>query len=868
MSDRTNPQAAIASPLTLLLDAAERDEGAVEVLSMSFTLDLGFFERTALSMAQALGARVTVVGDASVVRHDPRAVRRAGRSYLAGLASCRGSFHPKLVVIAGEATAIVAIGSGNLTLAGWQDNHEIWTVLRGGPDGCPDTIRQVAQWLIQLSETVQLGPHVPEAIARVSRLLHSFESTEPGPKLVSSVWGPMIEQLPGGLAEELVVCCPFHDPGAKALAALVDRFDPQQVTVAVQPTLTVCDGPAIEKLLHDRPSRVIRLETARYRHGKLIEVRQGSRRWTLTGSANCSAQALLTAARTGGNVELGVVSEIDNSLLPGGVTFDRAALQAHAYIPRRVDRPSIVVLGATRTETGLEVVLTRSMRWAGHVELSPPESQPDTWERVGELSEGDSRATVIRGVEGGSRLRVVGESSRGLVVSNTVFVIDPERVLRRRGSGSAIRRETEPFDLFRSTGLAERFVADLESLRAGMIVSPRAGTAVAAATGANTRETAAHVTDGNWEDYLDDCAGRLGHTLLRFALGLPVLNGGSGASADVIPADWDEELPDESEPGLEGDSAEEMDQVGPAAVVARLRDLMEQPDYVRRRYRRWATKLADLADTHGPAERLLVLRLVLWTAAAGAWHPDDHGGLAAIGKATEALTKPPEAPVEIEPATASLAAVAISILRAQAPRTADLEPKRIFDRTAAAVQHLLPGLEERYVEEYTNVLDEAYGQAVDLDVVAEVAAQVVQSDPFGDAVLALEEYDVYDAHRHGRLLHLPSPYPNPMMMALTAVALAEAADPVGAWAGTSENWALVIWHKPEIAVVTERKNLRHWTRCKLIGSYTPHTCVYGDKQLDRRFIVEEPLGPAPLSEEMKALLDSVALEREAPPGCS
>lgn len=864
----TTPTAAIASPLTLLLDAAKLGESAVEVLSLSFTLDLGFFERTALGMAQALGARVTVVGDAKVVRHDPRAVRRAGRTYLAGLASTSGSFHPKLVVIAGEESATVAVGSGNLTLAGWQENHEIWTVLRAGPDGCPDTIGQVGQWLEDLPGAVQLSPHVPETLARVARLLRSFEATEEGPRVVSPIWGPVIGQLPAGEADELVVSCPFHDPGAKALEALISRYDPHRLTVTVQPTLTVCDGPAIDALVAARSGRVIQLDAGRYRHGKLIEVANTESRWALTGSANCSAAALLKATSDGGNVELGLVSPLEHSLAPDGDAFGRAALQAHTYTPRPLDRPSVVVLGATRTETGLDVVLTRPMSWPAHVELSAPEAQPDTWERIAELVEGQQQVTVVRSVEGGSRLRVVATAPTGPVVSNMVFVADPDRALRRRGVGGAIRQETKPFELFSSHSLAERFVADLESLRAGHIVPPRAGTAAAAGGGTKTSDTAAHVAHGNWEDYLDDCAGRIGHSLLRFALGLPQLDSGPGAIGDVIRADWDEELPEETEAGLEGDTAEEMDQIGAPPVVARLPSLMEQPEYVRSRYRKWATHLAEVADTLGPPERLLALRLVLWTAAAGAWHPDDHSGLAVIGKATEALAKPPEIPVEAEPATASLAAVAVSILRAHAPRTSDLEPARIFERTAAAVQHLLPGLKDEYVAEYTKVLDEAYGRTVAPDVVAEIAAEIVQADPFEEAILALEEHDVYDAHRHGQLLHLPSPYGNPTMMALTAVALAEKAGPVGAWAGTSENWALVVWCKPDIAVVTHKTKLRRWARYRLSGTYTPQTCVYGEKQLDRRFLVEEPFGPAPLNETMKALLTSVGLEDPAPPDCS
>ncbi len=190
---------------------------------------------------------------------------------------------------------------------------------------------------------------------------------------------------------------------------------------------------------------------------------------------------------------------------------------------------------------------------------------------------------------------------------------------------------------------------------------------------------------GNWEDYLDECAGRIGHTLLRFALGLPQLDGGVGAAPDVVNADWDEELLDEAELGLEGDDADYIAQSDTAPIMARLPSLADQPGYIRNRYRNWATKLSDLSAMLSAPERLLALRLVLWTAAAGAWETDDQAELAVIGKATEALAAPPEAPVEIEPETASLAAVALSILRAQAPRTATLEPTRIFNRAAAAV---------------------------------------------------------------------------------------------------------------------------------------------------------------------------------------
>jgi hypothetical protein len=142
----------IASPLTLL----HEERAADEVLSLSYTLNLGFWERYALSVARGLGARITVVADARMATADVGYVHYAGITYLDARAVCKagGAFHPKLLVIAGKDYATVAIGSGNVTLPGWHGNAEIWTVLRGEDDGAPATFKQLASWLRNLPREV------------------------------------------------------------------------------------------------------------------------------------------------------------------------------------------------------------------------------------------------------------------------------------------------------------------------------------------------------------------------------------------------------------------------------------------------------------------------------------------------------------------------------------------------------------------------------------------------------------------------------------------------------------------------------------------------------------------------------------------
>lgn len=171
-------------------------------------------------------------------------------------------------------------------------------------------------------------------------------------------------------------------------------------------------------------------------------------------------------------------------------------------------------------------------------------SAGDAWERIADVPQRATTVVITRGVEGGARLRFVARGPEGPVFSNLVFVIDLAQALRRHGRSDATRRQTQAFDLFADTGLAEGFVADLEALRAANLAPPRR-TATGAAGAGLVSSAAAHVNHGNWEDYLDACAGRIGNSLLRFALGLSALPNDATAWSDAVRAAWDEDLPDD-----------------------------------------------------------------------------------------------------------------------------------------------------------------------------------------------------------------------------------------------------------------------------------------------------------------------------------
>lgn len=876
------PPTAFASPLTLILDE-ERAGGRnlEEALFLSFTADLGFFEEVALGVTQATGARVTVVGDVSMTRNDPRSVRRAGRSYLAGLAYAYGpAFHPKLIVLAGPEHATIALGSGNTTLAGWQANAELWTVLRVDGEQSPTAVPELSAWLRGLPEWVRFSAGVPQALGRVAALLDRLHRDRTPAasqvRVVSSLRSPIIDQLPQGPVDELAVFAPFYDRRSMALRRLLERFRPSRFTLAYQPGLSDLDGPSVAALVKEYDGRVISDNDQRYRHGKLVEWVSEGQRWALTGSPNLSAAALLLSQGDGGNCELGIIAPITATLLPDGSDEPAARLHTVPPLPRPIASSGPLLLGALRVPDGLEISVARPLPDTAHLELSQAAAPPEAWERIAEIPSGQATLTVTAPADAGSRVRLVVLDSDGVPsFGNIVFVVDPDRALRRMTPAQSQTPTTRPPDLFADPRLAERFLGDLETLRTGLTPTPAGVSASSSTSGAAATAPLDGDEDG-WESYLDECTGRIGHPLTRFALGLPLPTDNSTPFQDLLPVSWDERFTDDIEAALDDDDAEAVAaEHDPEAACAEanaiiLPDLRQADQEVRRRYRRWVERLVALSPQLGPPERMLVVRLTLWTVAAGAWPPGHTDWLPLLSRAVRALNRN-DLPERIEPQVGSLAAVALAVLRSHAPRY-EITPETLaFNEASQAVGHLLPAVDSAYVAEYTALLDTAFGPAVDQAAVLDVASDVVQDDPLADAVWSLTEKG-RDVHRHGRLLlHVTGRFSNPALVALEAVGAAEDAPLVGAWADDSGSdsgggaWALVVWRRPDLIVVDARRPIPLWRHYRLTGLVGPRALA---AQRGFESAASVPHGPRNQPFELAhQVLSDLGLVGPRPPQC-
>ncbi|MFI7492993.1 zinc-ribbon domain-containing protein [Micromonospora echinaurantiaca] len=432
----------VPSPLPYIFaEEKHADRQAREALFCTFNADLGFFERAVLGVTQATGARVTVVGDLRMSNPDPRAARNAGSRYVHGLAvppTAGRAFHPKLTVIVGPARALVAVGSGNLSVGRWHLNAETWTIAAADRDRCPWLVVDAAEWLRSVARLCAISPPAADAMGRTAAALEALSGgqvVDTGHRLVHTSDDPIIDQLPATPVECLRLYAPFHDERAEAIQELLLRLTPARVTLALQSGhRTVLQPEAIARVIDDLgiDLEVVEDRHRSYRDGKLVEaIGDDGVCWTLTGSPNLSSAALLKSVADGGNVELGVLAQPSASLFPGGVPIRLDEVPAvRISATNHVDKATAAaLLAATRAADGLHVTFARPTPCPVRV-VASAHTDFDTWVDVGAVPEGAVQH-LIAGVDlpGGSRVRTVWTEHGVTRDGNLVFVTDTRTFL-------------------------------------------------------------------------------------------------------------------------------------------------------------------------------------------------------------------------------------------------------------------------------------------------------------------------------------------------------------------------------------------------------------------------------------------------------
>lgn len=791
-----------------------------EALFLTFNADTAFLERGVLGLCQSMGARVTLVADAGMWRPDPLAMRGAGSQYRVGLASHSAAFHPKLVLLIGSDRVLALIGSGNLTMGGWQHNSELWTVLRADEGNAPQTLFALVEWIGSLTRRVRLGSDHAAALNRIAgRLgatLEQFILIHDGPQLVTNLDRTFLSQLPGGPVDELTLYAPFIDEHASAIGALVHHFPTPKLTLVVQPGLTVVEPHSLANVLKPQASlKIVADNSPRYRHAKLVEWRRGSSRQALTGSANLSAAAMLRTVGAGGNVELGVLTQIDEPLWPdpGLAPNQCAELVNIADIPtvqigsldsKTAELAVPQLLSAVLFGTQLTIELAHPMSFAVDLEYT---NNPlnDAWEPLGTITAGLDTASFPAGTLGDNallRLNWAGNDETILTRGPAVPASIPERLRARPSAGRAaggLRIKSRDDLLGVDLRYLDAFSSQLSQIHEDVsaLRSSSRPRSVTSSTSAGERDTAFDEAPTPWLWELEQDAQQIhGPAFSGFALGLPAPVPSTGwenfDSSETMELDADAGLYVDGQ--VVAPPTDDAEPVGPWAHI-------DDPERIKKARRDRIRSFASMTARLSTTSYLGLARLTLCFYCAGNWKEHDPEPIRFITHFLSKALDQADTSNLSEEANA-LAAVALTCVRRRTDSTttspATNEARKLHD----SCQHLALGaVPLPLVAEYTQCLSTVGGRALETADVYDELQAFSEHATLDPVVMAAEGHDYGVEVLGPRSLQITVRSTQPLQAALRILTAARGEIGIMATSTTTKKSAIAMWSDPDLHTI-------------------------------------------------------------------
>ena len=286
----------------------------------TYSLSLSFFEAVVVHALRQAGVRTTSIAvdlDGYRSTLGERGAADAGRIYdlVPMLVPHPGIFHPKLMVLDGDAGPRVVIGSGNLTFRGWGGNTEVAEFL--APGDSSQAFLDVADFLDRLSAAARAPAGLSSERDPVPAGLAASCRSAAGPagqagrmlRVLHSLDRPIADQVVEAAAElggasSLLVVSPFLR--LTAVRGLANQLGCANVSVCVsQRSPEQFDFSAARAAgLHAKAVTADPFQDAdRPLHAKILEISCAQGRLTLAGSVNATTAAMMTT----NNVELAVL---------------------------------------------------------------------------------------------------------------------------------------------------------------------------------------------------------------------------------------------------------------------------------------------------------------------------------------------------------------------------------------------------------------------------------------------------------------------------------------------------------------------------------------------------------------------------------
>lgn len=293
-----------------------REPGYERAVFFTYDFDALFFERVILRDLLAGGSTdIQIVADAGRMAEVQERwigqVRGIGRQYRLDFATLSGAFHPKLLLRTSHTGASVWVGSGNLTYGGWQNNLEVGTCWKIGPDS-PDR----GQWLQPILDELSRWIPLEQAGTPLAKMMqapwfvgYKNDPAAPPPVLVSRENAPLGRQLRARWAnrafDSVAIATGSTDEGGALLDYFHSVFGIKEATILLNPESASFNPVKLGRL--QIPVKLVKPLDGRRVHAKCYWFAGPQGSSAVIGSANCSTAAWLLPPEAGGNVETVVV---------------------------------------------------------------------------------------------------------------------------------------------------------------------------------------------------------------------------------------------------------------------------------------------------------------------------------------------------------------------------------------------------------------------------------------------------------------------------------------------------------------------------------------------------------------------------------
>ena len=349
------------------------------VLGTTYTLSLVFFESVVFQYIDKdknnLKACLIICDNEGHQRalSEAPALQGAARDYMVQPAPISGCFHPKVWIVVGEDEAVLLVGSGNLTQAGFINNAECFDAIHFKQEAPiePAMLKSVQKFLTGLA---QLWPeqdrkHVlcSEMLTRMSETVGNLptatsDSSE-SPRFIHYFNGKLISQLPDDPeASELFIASPYFANSLKGLDEFTRKYPKAKLNIfpAVHGQKATDFPLKAFKAKHPK-AMISRLntepKTKAFAHLKLYAIRNGGpNAWLCCTSSNCTQAAWVEP-----NIEAGLLRQIPAKRVGNYFAKDSTRLpEANISLARESNATTTIQCWASDTSTGIDIAIPTS----------------------------------------------------------------------------------------------------------------------------------------------------------------------------------------------------------------------------------------------------------------------------------------------------------------------------------------------------------------------------------------------------------------------------------------------------------------------------------------------------------------------------